>query len=88
MTSVFGGREDSPVWPVRKEIAAARELGERLEPADERNEVERGVERTAHDALAADRAADGDQCHRPAQPRERSYQTAGQSSSGITPELL
>jgi len=73
--------------PIREKIAAARQFSECLQAPDERNEVERGVERSAHDALAPDRAADRDERDGAAQPRQRPYEPAGQSASGITPEL-
>ena len=73
---------------VGEEVATASHFGQRLETADERDEIERRVQCAAEHSFSADGGADRDQRHGAAHPRQRSCETARQSSAGITPELL
>src|SRR5262245_59597486 len=73
---------------VRNEVASARHLGQYLETAHERDEIERGMQRAAHQTFAVNGAANGDEHQCAAEPWQGASEATGEAPSSVTPELL
>jgi hypothetical protein len=72
---------------IRDEITSPCRLGEILRAADERDEVERGIQRASNETLAPDGSTDQGERHEAANPRHRPVEPPGHSSPGVLTEL-